>query len=948
MKKISVIFFAAIAMLTVASCAKEELVPGEAGFDNGKNITVSVTLSDDSKTSIADDGKTVTWVSGDSLLITDGSAKVAVYVPDEADGEKTASFIIDATKVDVTKPLYAVYPYMAYSKIDGGNIVVSIPSDQSGMFEEAHICVAKMSEDFNFAMKNVSAIFKIDVADNIQTLMISGGDKDTLAANLTVTYTDASTPVSVTETSPVKSIRLVPGTVGGAYYVAVAPGTYSADLSMMAITPDGQSEKVSATKTHTLAIGDIADLGRIGDSPAGAKFDGEGSEESPYLIKTQGDMTVLATAVNNGVDYAGVFFKVTDNISGVEIPVGTYDGVDFYFKGDFNGDGHTLTLAMGGEDSEESYLALFGELGEGAHIHNLIVAGSVKTTSDCVAGIASVANGGKEGILIENCTNKAVVEGNYEIGGIIAYGDGTLAVGNCSNEAAITGKGHYVGGVAGYLTGADVKVTNCTNKGAVSGTYSIGGIVGHVFASTIESCVNDAAAVITGTDTASDGFYKMNQGNSGWMWGNWSTAWAGGTPYNTNNSIRGIGGIAGYGQNAKFISDTNNGTVNGVDKVGGIVGGAYTASTTSCTNNGAVTASNSMAGGILGWAYTAHTANGDTNNGTITAKFCVGGLYGFLNCLGYSSSNATSAIKGARNTGAVIGTTPSRYVDCAVHTDASMAGGVFGCLAPAGRGNTTRGLFNVQDCSNSGTVTGAGFGVGGVVGRLLSKTYSLTNTFSNISNTGDVTGTNCVGGIIGDSYISNNGHYKTTMNNISNTGKVVATLEGDVNVFVGGIFGKQSYLSGGGNNTYGDQISNTFNTGEVTYATATNTKPYAGGIAGAYYLGQVYNAYNTGYVGPAGYEDPAADAASSLGSIFGFIGGGKAGAGYLYFDEGTAAAACGGESVSVSNVSMVDIKGLLLTLITFDGSEYDAVLNVLNAYATKNSLKSWTAGPAFN
>ena len=937
MKKIFNYSIAVIAAVAAVSCAKE-LEIEQTGNVSGQENKIVFSLPA-SKTAL-DEGKTV-WVAGDKILITDGTTQETLTVPEASAGEKS----VELTTA-LSGKLYAIYPVEAAAStpVVEGQVSLVVPGNQDGTFASANICAA-VSENYQMAMRNVTAVVSVYAAIGVDGLVFSAPG-DALSGSFTVDLSGSDPVITKKSTTGVISVDAAGG--DNTYYVAVIPGTYKAGFSLTAVNLDGEFETKTTTAEKSLAVNQLADMGEIGDEMNGLA--GDGSEGDPFQINNLAELTAFAYSVNLGNTYEGQFLKVIYDIpGGLTTPAGGYTTEDLYFKGNFDGNGKTITLAIdGANNSSPNFCALFGDVGDGANIHDVIVDGTVKGSS-YTAGIAGCINSGATGVTVKNCTNKATVNGTSYVAGIIGYGDASekngLVVDGCINNADITGTNHYVGGVAGFLSGADVKVINCTNKSAVSGTYSIGGIAGHVYAGTIESCVNDAAAVITGTDTKSDGFYKSNQGNSGWMWGNWSTAWAGGTPYNINNCIRGIGGIAGYAQNAKFISDTNNGTVEGVDKVGGIVGGAYTANTTSCTNNGAVTASNSMAGGILGWAYTAHTANGDTNNGTITAKFCVSGLYGFLNCQGFSSSNSTSSITGAMNTGAVIATTSSRYVDSAVHNDVSMAGGVFGYLVPAGRTNTTRGLFNIQNCSNSGTVTGAGLGVGGVVGRLLSKTYGLTNTFANISNTGDVTGPTCVGGVIGDCYVTNSGHYKTNMTNISNTGNVVATLEGDASVFVGGIFGNVYILGGGGSNTYGNQVSNAFNTGEVTYASASNTKPYAGGFAGNYVHGLVYNVYNVGYVGPAGYMDPVADA--SLGSVFGYIGGGKAGAGYLYFDKGTAAAACGSGSIDLSNVSMVDSGGILLTPVTYDSKEYDEVLNALNAYATKNSLKSWIPGPAF-
>lgn len=129
-------------------------------------------------------------------------------------------------------------------------------------------------------------------------------------------------------------------------------------------------------------------------------------------------------------------------------------------------------------------------------------------------GMGGIVGGAAAALTIENCNNMATVLSNtpttstsftIDLGGIIGYGQKfTVFVKDCNNTGEFVKSSDTVnstayarvsvGGIAGYLNGADSKVTGCTNsalahvensKGAASGsggvsnrrTY-VGGIVG--------------------------------------------------------------------------------------------------------------------------------------------------------------------------------------------------------------------------------------------------------------------------------------------------------------------------------------------------------------------------------------------------------------------------------------------------------------------------------------
>lgn len=139
------------------------------------------------------------------------------------------------------------------------------------------------------------------------------------------------------------------------------------------------------------------------------------------------------------------------------------------FTGTFDGNGHTVTLAISGDSD---YQALFAKLAAGAVVKNVMVDGEV-TGTDNIGGIAGIA------------TNATIIA--------------------CANKATVAATGRYVGGLVGKGTG--LTMTSCYNQGAVSSTrtrpINMGGIAGYVDGgASVENCYNTGSITGSGDNTA--------------------------------------------------------------------------------------------------------------------------------------------------------------------------------------------------------------------------------------------------------------------------------------------------------------------------------------------------------------------------------------------------------------------------------------------------------------
>lgn len=193
----------------------------------------------------------------------------------------------------------------------------------------------------------------------------------------------------------------------------------------------------------------------------------EPAEEVPVSqMARSGGTDSAPTAINDADDFrdmvAGGSYKLAADITVTEPYAND-------FSGTFDGNGHTVTLAISGDSD---YQALFAKLAAGAVVKNVMVDGEV-TGTDNIGGIAGIA------------TNATIIA--------------------CANKATVAATGRYVGGLVGKGTG--LTMTSCYNQGAVSSTrtrpINMGGIAGYVDGgASVENCYNTGSITGSGKNTA--------------------------------------------------------------------------------------------------------------------------------------------------------------------------------------------------------------------------------------------------------------------------------------------------------------------------------------------------------------------------------------------------------------------------------------------------------------
>ena len=585
-----------------------------------------------------------------------------------------------------------------------------------------------------------------------------------------------------------------------------------------------------------------------------------------------GQAAVTTVATDN--TYANCYFVVTANITVSSSFARIAKDNSHYFKGNFNGQNHTI----GGLNC-----GLFGYVSGGGTFKDLTLQGSVTSnTSDYYGGLIGYATnitvsgvtneivlatsnsyvGGLIGFCqnatIENCHNKANVSGIDNVGGIVGFTGDTGKVGfgshinNSTNSGSILATGDYVGGIVGWAR--DTYFTNVVNTGNIKTSGNqVGGISSRVCGGDVTNAQNSGN--VEGAD------------NVGGITGHLS--WATITDASNSGKIIGndyVGGLVGQGESNEAIDFlvkgtlSNTGCVGGINYVGGIAG--YLKNTTdknvsiewdATVNIANCTFGDASGDGVRGTSYMGGAIGFLGENITISGSISVSGCdidnendgnYLVGGAIGYNagivsadltvdarvisrSTGTVNSISGAF-TGGVVGYNAGTLSGALKKTSGDVisvsfndyVGGIVGYNSGAITGKMTHTSTNAM--YENSTVYGA-TKVGGLVGY----TSSALN-ISDAQNTGKIVGSVSVGGLVGYA------DAKCTINASANTGSVSGTNN------VGGLVGyaKGIDLSGVSNSATINGYTNVGGlVGNIEGGAAITTSNNSGAVNGYKHLG---------------------------------------------------------------------------------------------------------------
>jgi hypothetical protein len=200
-------------------------------------------------------------------------------------------------------------------------------------------------------------------------------------------------------------------------------------------------------------------------------------------------------------------------------PIGTSDN---QFTGSFDGQGYEIRgLFISRPD--QSYVGLFGEVGQEGVTKNIGVVNVTLIGDDYVGGLAGHTEGS-----VSNSYSTGNVTGEENVGSLVGHNDGIVS--NSHSSGSVTGDSR-VGGLVGWNQATlSTSYSGCI----VTGNSSIGGLVGDNW------------------------HYKGSVSNS----------------YSTGNVIgeRRVGGLLGLNDYGSLTYSYSTGSVNGESDIGGLVG----------------------------------------------------------------------------------------------------------------------------------------------------------------------------------------------------------------------------------------------------------------------------------------------------------------------------------------------------------------------------------------
>ena len=250
------------------------------------------------------------------------------------------------------------------------------------------------------------------------------------------------------------------------------------------------------------------------DGTSTAWTSGEGTEASPYIISSPKHLAYLASQVNAGTTYAGVYFKQTQDFnmnSKTWTSIGTSTN---QFEGTYDGGSRYISNFKN---------SLFGYINN-AEIKNLTIQGSYSGSGRSM--FVSNTNGVTR---ISNCHNKSKSSEtiiSITFGCIVGMAEGTsITIENCSNQGTVSVSGGtsgyntstllYMGGIIGNST-CTATLKNCYNNGSIqmscqinsnhgysSNAVYIAGLIGNAKGNTaIDQCYNSGTITASGSGSA--------------------------------------------------------------------------------------------------------------------------------------------------------------------------------------------------------------------------------------------------------------------------------------------------------------------------------------------------------------------------------------------------------------------------------------------------------------
>ena len=515
-------------------------------------------------------------------------------------------------------------------------------------------------------------------------------------------------------------------------------------------------------------------------------------------IGTAEELNTLAFMTRNSVNGESYNVKLTADIDYTAYKNGSMSGIGvtekFPFRGEFDGQNHTVTVDF---ESYSTRFSFFGTIGENAKVHNLKVAGKITATNkNQTGGICGLLKGGAK---IYNCISAAEIvdtqSGDGTIGGISAVTYGASTIENCAFFGKISAPNRDGnGGIVSWSNnGSETTIKNCLVVADIN--WAGGADFGRNNPSVVNSFKTNAS-----DETLANGqmTYKLNSNVSGaenWFQTLGTDAMP--TPFSSSAKLYANGSFYCDGVTSKggdvVLSNVDESVVDPhVFGENGICTGCNAAGQEAEAVENVFQLNN--AGNLLWWAQYVNTGHADANAvltadaNLSAAKYVPAGntenvYVGTFDGQGHAVTLALNnpglnyqGLFGVATDGATI----KNVVVKGSVSGNNYVGGIVGGSNGSADGKT----LSIINCGNEATITAAEANGAGIIGVNMSGAAHFF--ISNCYNVGNVTSARESGAITGWT-----GGDKSTIQNTYNIG-VVKNGDGD------------GFVRGGGNlvNTY--------------------------------------------------------------------------------------------------------------------------------------------------
>ena len=235
-----------------------------------------------------------------------------------------------------------------------------------------------------------------------------------------------------------------------------------------------------------------------------------------YIVKGAADLVAISK-LSLTDNFEGKVIKLAEDIDmdGISWTPICADASAKRFAGTFDGQGYTISNLN--VSNTAGYAGLFASTNSKSVIKNLIIdSATINSTDKFVGVVAGQGLGTFSNIRVTN----SEVAAKGRMAGLVGLAEGSITMTNCSFDGTVTCSGNekenrYVGGLIGYASAGNLRMSNCLNLGDVydsaeceSDKPGVGGIIGCISASVktieIHSCVNAGTVTVRSASAVSD------------------------------------------------------------------------------------------------------------------------------------------------------------------------------------------------------------------------------------------------------------------------------------------------------------------------------------------------------------------------------------------------------------------------------------------------------------